>query len=205
MNKKWTLEEDKELQDELNAKLSYDKISLNHKRSIENIKMRIIETIIYPIIYNEDNESKEEIIKDLSVKYDIETYLIENFDVNSNVGKKWTLEEDKELQEELKANLSYDKISLNHKRTILGIKSRIIGTIIYPMINDENKEEIIKESSIKYNIDENIIRKYINKIDIKKDNNKDDNKDNKKDNNKDIYNILTEINNKLDLLLKIKP
>lgn len=45
----------------------------------------------------------------------------------SNVGTKWTIEEELKLIQEINDNKSYEKIALEHKRTILGIKSRVIS------------------------------------------------------------------------------
>jgi len=51
-----------------------------------------------------------------------------------NVGTKWTIEEDNKLVQEIADNKNYEEIALEHKRTILGVKIRVISCIIYPKI-----------------------------------------------------------------------
>ncbi len=85
----------------------------------------------------------------------------------SNVGTKWTIEEELKLIQEINDNKSYEKIALEHKRTILGIKSRVISHIIYPKYKDDI-ENNIETISIEYKIDNELIMKYINKIKINK-------------------------------------
>jgi hypothetical protein len=50
----------------------------------------------------------------------------------SRVGVKWLAEEDKQLAQELSQNKSYEEIALEHRRTVTGIKSRVIDKFIYP-------------------------------------------------------------------------
>jgi hypothetical protein len=57
-------------------------------------------------------------------------------DETSNVGTKWTIEEDTKLVQEIIDNKTYEEIALEHKRTVLGIKLRVISHIIYPKIKD---------------------------------------------------------------------
>ena len=85
----------------------------------------------------------------------------------SRVGKKWTVEEDEELMKELNDKKSYEEIALNHKRTIGGIKSRVICNILY--LHYKDKSKTIEELSLEYNIENDLVLKYINKIEIKKD------------------------------------
>ena len=85
----------------------------------------------------------------------------------SRVGKKWAVEEDEELMKELNDKKSYEEIALNHKRTIGGIKSRVICNILYLHFKDKSKT--IEELSLEYNIENDLVLKYINKIEIKKD------------------------------------
>ena len=83
----------------------------------------------------------------------------------SRVGKKWLLEEDEELMKELIDKKSYEEIALNHKRTIGGIKSRVICNILYLQYKDKSKT--IEELSLEYNIDNDLVIKYINKMENK--------------------------------------
>ena len=83
----------------------------------------------------------------------------------SRVGKKWAVEEDEELMKELNDKKSYEEIALNHKRTIGGIKSRVICNILYLHFKDKSKT--IEELSLEYNIEIDLVLKYINKMDNK--------------------------------------
>ncbi len=83
----------------------------------------------------------------------------------SRVGKKWAVEEDEELMKELNDKKSYEEIALNHKRTIGGIKSRVICNILYLHFKDKSKT--IEELSLEYNIENDLVLKYINKMDNK--------------------------------------
>jgi hypothetical protein len=82
------------------------------------------------------------------------------YNVNtSRVGNKWSPEEDYKLLIEISDNKSFEDIALEHKRTIIGIKARVISHILYSQYKDENKT--IEELSSIYNIEKNIIEKYI--------------------------------------------
>jgi hypothetical protein len=116
----------------------------------------------------------------------------------SNAGTKWTIDEDKQLVQEIVDNKSYEEIALEHKRTILAIKSRVVSHIIYQKYKDTIENDIEK-ISIEYNIDSALIMKYINKLN--------DNKFNTKI-NKEILEYLQQldikmnyINTKLDMLI----
>ena len=127
----------------------------------------------------------------------------------SNVGTKWTIEEDKQLVQEIADNKSYEEIALEHKRTILGIKSRVISHIIYPKYKDDI-ENNIEKISIEYKIDNELITKYINKLKTNNNIQKSVNS-NKLDTKTDKTEILeylqqldtkmNDINTKLDMLL----
>ena len=76
----------------------------------------------------------------------------------SRVGKKWYIEEDKELVNEIELNKSYEEIALNHKRNIGGIKARVLSHIIYPKYKD--CEEIDYDYlATTYKIDKDLIEK----------------------------------------------
>jgi hypothetical protein len=44
-----------------------------------------------------------------------------------NVGKKWTIEEDNKLVQEITENKTYEEIALEHKRTAYSIQLRVIS------------------------------------------------------------------------------
>lgn len=134
---------------------------------------------------------------------------LRNNEDTSNAGTKWTIDEDKNLVQEIVDNKSYEEIALEHKRTILSIKSRVISHIIYPKYKD-NIENEIEKISIEYKIDNKLIMKYINKLktnnNIQKSVNS--NKPDTKINNKEVLEYLqqldkkmNDINTKLDILL----
>ena len=118
-----------------------------------------------------------------------------NYEETSRVGKRWTEDEDNILVQELKTK-TYEEIAHEHKRTITGIKSRVISRIIYPKYKDTIEDDI-EEISVAYNIDSEIIRKYINKINNKETIN------NKIKNNKETKSNKTEIKQILEHLEKI--
>ena len=127
----------------------------------------------------------------------------------SNVGTKWTIDEDKNLVQEIVDNKSYEEIALEHKRTILSIKLRVISHIIYPKYKDDI-ENNIEKISIEYKIDNELITKYINKLKTNNNIQKSVNS-NKPDTKTDKTEILeylqqldtkmNDINTKLDMLL----
>ena len=69
---KWTSDEDERLVEEMNEKMAYKEIALNHKRTISSIKCRVISHIIYPK-YQDDIESN---IEKISVEYNLDNELI---------------------------------------------------------------------------------------------------------------------------------
>jgi len=126
----------------------------------------------------------------------------------TNVGKKWLAEEDNLLLEEIKNKEPYYKIPLLHKRTINGIKCRIISKIIYERYKNDNID--INDLSNEYNIEKEMIMKYINKMEIddkiKKSisQNKTNTKINNKNNSKNkIEEIVLRIEEKLNHIIKI--
>ena len=83
--------------------------------------------------------------------------LLKSKEETLNVGKKWTTEEDEKLVQEIKDKKPYEDIALEHKRTITGIKSRVISHIIYPIykdVDEEQQEMNIQEISTEYKIDD---------------------------------------------------
>ena len=91
--------------------------------------------------------------------------LISNEEKISRVGKKWVDEEDAILIEEITNKIPLEDIALEHKRTIIGIKSRIISKIMYPKYKNDNVS--MDDLSIEYNIEKELVEKYINKLEEK--------------------------------------
>ncbi len=121
----------------------------------------------------------------------------------SNVGKKWTIEEDEKLVQEIKDNKPYEEIALEHKRTITGIKSRVISNIIYPIykdIDEEQQEINIQEISTEYKIDDWMIIKYMKKMKTKPERKKEikETKPKTNDNNKQLFEYLQLLERKMD-------
>jgi hypothetical protein len=88
--------------------------------------------------------------------------LMSNEEKLSRVGKKWLPEEDVILLKEMTDKKTFEEISLEHKRTITGIKSRVITQILYPQYKNDNIS--LDELSSEYNIEKELVEKYINKI-----------------------------------------
>ncbi len=131
--------------------------------------------------------------------------LLKSIEETSNVGKKWTIEEDEKLVQEIKDNKPYEEIALEHKRTITGIKSRVISNIIYPLYKDvdEEQQEInIQEISTEYKIDDWMIIKYMKKMKTKPERKikeiKEKTNDNDNDNNKRLFEYLQLLERKMD-------
>ena len=80
----------------------------------------------------------------------------------SRVGNKWLSEEDYKLLKEITDKKSFEDIALEHKRTIVGIKARVISHILYAQYKDGIKT--IDELSYEYNIEKNLVEKYIRTI-----------------------------------------
>jgi hypothetical protein len=75
-------------------------------------------------------------------------------------GNKWLDIEDALLVLEVGDKKSYEEIAKRHKRTVIGIVSRVITKIIYPNLKEDyNLDEI----STEYNIDKSLLKKFINK------------------------------------------
>ena len=84
----------------------------------------------------------------------------------SRAGSKWFPDEDEKLVKEITDKKTIEEIALEHKRTIGGIRSRIISHILYK----EYKEGIktIEDLSKEYNIERELVEKHINKIETNK-------------------------------------
>ena len=87
-------------------------------------------------------------------------------DETSNVGKKWTIEEDIKLLEEFTENKTYEEIALEHKRTAYSIQLRVISRIIYPKIKDDLEIDMEKVA-LEYNIRTKELLYNINKLKMK--------------------------------------
>jgi hypothetical protein len=81
----------------------------------------------------------------------------------SKSGSRWTIEEHKQLLEELKNNKPYEDIAIDHKRTVTAIKARVVCNIIILIYNIDEIESKIDEISEKYNIEPEIISRYVKK------------------------------------------
>lgn len=80
--------------------------------------------------------------------------------------KKWTVEEDIKLAQEIAENKTYQEIAMEHKRTANSIQLRVISRIIYPKIKD-NLDVNMEEVALEYNVDTSQLIRHINKIIIK--------------------------------------
>jgi hypothetical protein len=109
-----------------------------------------------------------------------------NSEEPSRIGKRWTTEEDNQLCQE---------IALNHRRTLCGVKSRVITNIMYPKYKNENIS--FDDLSSLYNIEIDLVEKYIKKMQPSLINNK----------NKEIENMieyrLMMIEQRLDYIFNI--
>ena len=121
----------------------------------------------------------------------------------SRVGKKWYIEEDKELVNEIELNKSYEEIALNHKRNIGGIKARVLSHIIYPKYKD--CEEIDYDYlATTYKLDKDLIeRKFTNyKINSSIIANRKSKEESKEDFKNDIRISIKRIEDKLDIIME---
>lgn len=125
-------------------------------------------------------------------------------------GLKWTSDEDEELLDKMNKNISLEDIAKQHKRTVTGIKYRIIQHGIIMM---ENENISINDVSKKINIPVEEIQQFQQKQadkkktkQEKKSNNTDntDNNSESDNNNKKYMDILIEIRNLLQILVDKK-
>ncbi len=80
-----------------------------------------------------------------------------------NVGKKWTIEEDNKLVQEITDKKTYEEIALEHKRTSYGIQLRVISRIIFPKIKDDIDVDM-EQIAFDYNINTKELIYNINKL-----------------------------------------
>lgn len=162
---KWTLKEDLQLIKEIDEKKTFKEIALIHKRTIGAIISRVLSSIIY-FRYNQGDTN----IDDLSQKYNIEKITIEKYIEKMNIKNneetintytKWRPDEDNKLIREITDKKTYEYIALEHKRTLISIKCRVISLIIYPEY--KNGKTDIDNLSREYNIDKELIASYIEK------------------------------------------
>jgi hypothetical protein len=99
----------------------------------------------------------------------------------SNMGNKWSNEEELLLLEELNNNIDIETIAQKHNRTIGGINCRLRDIIYKMYLKNNSIEEIIKQTKLDYNYIKEIIEK-------KQDNNL------KKNKTKEIDNLFISIN-----------
>ena len=121
-------------------------------------------------------------------------------DETSNVGTRWTIEEDNRLVEEIIENKTYEEIALEHKRTVFGIKLRVISHIIYHKIKDAANADMDMEAlALEYKIDTSLLIRQINKIKMKGTVNKQKPKENDDiPTNKQILEYLIMLDKKID-------
>jgi hypothetical protein len=131
-------------------------------------------------------------------------------DETSNVGTKWTIEEDTKLVQEITENKTYEEIALEHKRTVHGIKLRLISHIIYPKIKDAatavadaaDADIDMEELALEYKIDTSQLIRQIDKLKMKgiakKEKQKPKPINDDMPTNKDILEYLKQLDNKIN-------
>jgi hypothetical protein len=121
-------------------------------------------------------------------------------DETSNVGTKWTIEEDNRLVEEIIENKTYEEIALEHKRTVFGIKLRVISHIIYPKIKDATAD--MEALALEYKIDTSQLIRQIDKLRMKETAKKEKQKpkpiNDDMPTNKEILEYLKQLDNKIN-------
>ena len=134
-------------------------------------------------------------------------------DETSNVGTKWTIEEDTKLVQEITENKTYEEIALEHKRSVHGIKLRVISHIIYPKIKDAAtavadaadvaiSDMDMEELALEYKIDTSQLIRHINKLKMKgiakKEKQKPKSINDDMPTNKEILEYLKQLDNKIN-------
>ena len=122
----------------------------------------------------------------------------------SNAGNKWLSEEDDKLVKEITNKKTFEEIAFEHKRTIGGIKSRVISQILYPKYKNDNIG--LDELSSEYKIEKELVEKYINKIEtnnaIKK-SVAQNNSDNKKETIESKYDVNGKLVSKIQKIFSV--
>lgn len=118
----------------------------------------------------------------------------------SRSGLKWESYEDEMLVEKVKEGIDKGEIAKLLSRTEGSIKTRLI---IYAVNKVEQENLSVEEASKLYDVNDKDVELYIAKKQYRgeKKYTKVSQQGHKYDNNKDVYNMLTTINSKLDLLL----
>jgi hypothetical protein len=105
----------------------------------------------------------------------------EDTEYPSNMGQKWSDEEEILLLEELNNNIDIETIAQKHSRTIGGINSRRRGIAYKMYLKNVSIEEIIKQTKLDYDCIEQTIQKR-------------ENNNSKKIKTKEIDNVFISIN-----------
>jgi len=84
----------------------------------------------------------------------------------TNAGKKWSIEEDNKLVQEITDKKTYEEIALEHKRTPYSIQLRVISRIIFPKIKDDIDVDM-EQIAFDYNIYTKELIYNINKLKMK--------------------------------------
>jgi hypothetical protein len=110
---KWKPEEDIKLIQEIAEKKTYDYMALEHKRTIIAVKYRTISLIIYPEYKNGNTD-----IDSLSIEYNIEKEMIENYIEKNNCNN-----------ENIELKTKYDTILLLLEYNIISIEKKLDSVI----------------------------------------------------------------------------
>ena len=78
----------------------------------------------------------------------------------ANKGKKWSIEEVSKLKRLVSEKKTYAKIALEHQRTIVAVKARVVTEIIRPLIDSGMT---IEEAEELYDINRDDINRYLSK------------------------------------------
>jgi hypothetical protein len=146
------------------------------------------------------------------ISQDLRMLELRSNDETSNVGTKWTIDEDTKLVQEIIENKTYEEIALEHKRTVLGIKLRVISHIIYPKIKDAvfvadaavatDEDADMEALALEYKIDTSLLIRQINKIKMKETVKKEKQKpkpiNDDMPTNKEILEYLKQLDNKIN-------
>ena len=140
------------------------------------------------------------------ISQDLRMLELRSNDETSNVGTRWTIDEDTKLVQEIIENKTYEEIALEHKRTVLGIKLRVISHIIYPKIKDAvfatDEDADMEALALEYKIDTSQLIRQIDKLRMKETVKKEKQKpkpiNDDMPTNKDILEYLKQLDNKIN-------